>query len=112
MNCGEEISEIKKKLRSELRKTVMANPDKFPERTREGEFIFVGANDAINRLRELPEWKDVEVVNIVLAPFMGPAVELALREGKTVYICMFPMKEEKYYIELEPNNLKGRERFA
>ncbi len=73
---------------------------------------FEGAGEAAHRLRELPPWEKARVVKANPDTPQGPARELALREGKTLYMAVPRLRAERCFVKLEPERLRGKERFA
>lgn len=73
---------------------------------------FVGAERAAEKVLELKEFKDAKVVKSNPDSPQRPLRELCLKNGKTVYMAVPRLKEEKCFIELSPKKLKGMERYA
>jgi 5-formyltetrahydrofolate cyclo-ligase len=67
--------------------------------------VFVGFEKTLERLRDLPEWKDARAVKITLS-LPIELRNLAFRDGKIVYVSIIVtpgLTEEKCYIELKPD---------
>jgi 5-formyltetrahydrofolate cyclo-ligase len=63
---------------------------------------FFGAEEAANRLAELPEWQAAKVVKAVPDTAQQPVRARALREGKLVYMAVPKLAELKPFSLLDP----------
>lgn len=66
---------------------------------------FAGADDAADRLRELPEWRDADAVKANPDSPQRPVRRLALEAGKTVYMAVPRLRDEKCFLELDPDRI-------
>ncbi|MFQ5897088.1 MAG: 5-formyltetrahydrofolate cyclo-ligase [Candidatus Methylomirabilia bacterium] len=66
---------------------------------------FVGAERAALVLQALPVWRRAHVVKVNPDSPQLPVRRMALREGKTVYMPVPRLREEKCFIELHPARL-------
>ncbi|WP_367131912.1 5-formyltetrahydrofolate cyclo-ligase [Saccharothrix sp. HUAS TT1] len=66
---------------------------------------FHGAEEAADRLAELPEWKAARVIKAVPDTAQQPVRARALREGKLVYMAVPKLAGERPFIVLDPKNL-------
>jgi 5-formyltetrahydrofolate cyclo-ligase len=66
---------------------------------------FYGAEDAAERLADLPEWKTARVIKIVPDTAQQPVRARALREGKLVYMAVPKLAEEPPFYLLDPATL-------
>lgn len=101
----------KDEIRREMWDIIDKNPTAFPEPAH-GIPNFVGLDDAAGRLRDLPEWAAAKVIETGFSPPMRAVRELALKEGKIVYVRTPTLAEEKCYVEVNPNFFKDREEYA
>ncbi len=69
---------------------------------------FVGADVAAARLAELPIWKRASVVKANPDAPQAHVRLCALRDGKTVYMAVPRLAEEKCFIELSAQDLQAR----
>jgi 5-formyltetrahydrofolate cyclo-ligase len=101
----------KDEIRREVWDIIEKNRAVFPEPVY-GIPNFVGLDDAIARLRDLPEWTNAKVIKSDWTPPMRTARELALQDNKIVYVSIPQLPEEKCFMELNPKFFKGREHYA
>lgn len=66
---------------------------------------FHGAQKAAERLAELPEWKNAQVIKAVPDTAQEPVRARALREGKLVYMAVPKLAEERPFYLLDPATL-------
>jgi 5-formyltetrahydrofolate cyclo-ligase len=66
---------------------------------------FDGAKEAAERLATRPEWREASVVKANPDAPQLPARRAALREGKTVYMAVPRLREERCFLELDPAEL-------
>lgn len=66
---------------------------------------FYGAEEAADRLAELPEWKNARVIKAVPDTAQEPVRARALREGKLVYMAVPKLAGERPFIVLDPMEL-------
>lgn len=66
---------------------------------------FVGAERAALALQALPIWRRARVIKVNPDAPQIPVRRMALREGKTVYMAVPKLREEKCFIELDPAQL-------
>lgn len=66
---------------------------------------FVGAERAALALQALPIWRQARVIKVNPDAPQIPVRRMALREGKTVYMAVPKLREEKCFIELDPARL-------
>ena len=66
---------------------------------------FYGAEEAADRLAELPEWKAARVIKAVPDTAQQPVRARALREGKLVYMAVPKLAGERPFIVLDPKKL-------
>jgi 5-formyltetrahydrofolate cyclo-ligase len=67
---------------------------------------FAGADDAADRLAEQPEWKSATAIKANPDAPQLPVRRRALREGKTVYMAVPRLRDEKCFLKLDPNVLE------
>lgn len=63
---------------------------------------FAGAEEAADRLADLPEWRDADVIKANPDAPQLPVRRRALAEGKTVYMAVPCLREERCFLELDP----------
>ncbi len=73
---------------------------------------FVGAEAAARTLAELPAWRSARVIKANPDAPQLPVRALALREGKRLFMAVPRLRTERCFIELDPRQLRGREREA
>lgn len=73
---------------------------------------FVGALEAAKRLCELEEWRNAKTLKANPDSPQAPAREMALREGKTVFMAVPRLRQEKCFVRLDGSVLRGKEKFA
>lgn len=66
---------------------------------------FFGAEEAANRLAELPEWQAAHVVKAVPDTAQEPVRARALRDGKLVYMAVPKLAQELPFYLLDPATL-------
>lgn len=67
---------------------------------------FFGAQEAADRLAELPEWEQARVIKAVPDTAQEPVRARALREGKIVYMAVPKLAEELPFYLLDPATLQ------
>lgn len=68
---------------------------------------FAGAAEAAARLAELPAWRAATVIKAVPDRAQLPVRELALTQGKLVYMAVPELADERPFYELDPDRLNG-----
>ncbi len=68
---------------------------------------FEGTEKAANQLKEIEVWRDAKVLKCNPDSPQRPVRELALREGKTVYMAVPRLREERCFIELNKKRIPG-----
>jgi 5-formyltetrahydrofolate cyclo-ligase len=68
-----------------------------------------GADDAADRLAETPEWTAADVIKANPDAPQLPVRRRALREGKTVYMAVPRLRDEKPFYELDPAEIPPEE---
>ncbi|WP_227374379.1 5-formyltetrahydrofolate cyclo-ligase [Haladaptatus halobius] len=63
---------------------------------------FTGASEAAERLADLPEWRNADVVKANPDAPQLPVRRRALREGKVVYMAQPRLRDEKPFMKLDP----------
>ncbi|MFC3477284.1 5-formyltetrahydrofolate cyclo-ligase [Halobacterium litoreum] len=63
---------------------------------------FAGASDAADRLAETEAWRTADAVKANPDAPQLPARRRALRDGKTVYMAVPRLRDEKCFLELDP----------
>ena len=63
---------------------------------------FRGAEEAAQPIFDLPVWRDARVLKGNPDKPQGPLRQRALEEGKTVYMAVPRLKQEKCFVELDP----------
>lgn len=63
---------------------------------------FRGAEEAAQRIFDLPVWRDAGVLKGNPDKPQGPLRQRALEEGKTVYMAVPRLKQEQCFVELDP----------
>ena len=71
---------------------------------------FDGADDAADRLAETTEWVDATTLKCNPDAPQLPVRRRALREGKTVYMAVPRLRDEKPFYELDPAEIPEAER--
>ena len=66
---------------------------------------FEGADVAADRLAETPAWRDADAVKANPDAPQLPVRRRALREGKTVYMAVPRLRDERCFVELDPDAL-------
>jgi 5-formyltetrahydrofolate cyclo-ligase len=66
---------------------------------------FVGASEAADRLTELREWGDATTIKANPDAPQLPVRRRALREGKTVYMAVPRLRDERCFVELDPSRI-------
>lgn len=73
---------------------------------------FVGAAEAAKHLVGLNEWCNAKTLKANPDSPQAPAREMALREGKTVFMAVPRLRQERCFVRLDGLNLRGKEKFA
>ncbi len=63
---------------------------------------FIGCDDAAARVAELPEWRAARAVKSNPDQAQRPLRQMALEQGKLLYMAVPRLKEERVFIELDP----------
>ncbi|ELZ14950.1 5-formyltetrahydrofolate cyclo-ligase [Haloterrigena salina JCM 13891] len=66
---------------------------------------FAGADDAAERLAEQPEWTEATTIKANPDAPQLPVRRAALRAGKTVYMAVPRLADEKCFLKLDPDEL-------
>lgn len=66
---------------------------------------FVGADEAADRLTELQAWEDANTIKSNPDAPQLPVRRRALREGKTVYMAVPRLRDERCFVELDPSRI-------
>ncbi|WP_226040215.1 5-formyltetrahydrofolate cyclo-ligase [Natrinema sp. DC36] len=67
---------------------------------------FAGASDAADRLAEQPEWNEATTIKANPDAPQLPVRRRALREGKTVYMAVPRLSDERCFLKLDPDDLE------
>lgn len=67
---------------------------------------FAGADDAADRLTELEAWKEATVIKSNPDSPQLPVRRAALRAGKTVYMAVPRLRDEKCFLRLDPAEIE------
>ncbi|WP_276299520.1 5-formyltetrahydrofolate cyclo-ligase [Halorussus lipolyticus] len=70
---------------------------------------FAGAEDAADRLAETEAWQSAEAIKANPDAPQLPVRRRALREGKTVYMAVPRLRDEKPFYELDPAEISADE---
>ena len=70
---------------------------------------FAGAEDAADRLTETDAWQEAEAIKANPDAPQLPVRRRALREGKTVYMAVPRLRDEKPFYELDPAKIPVEE---
>ncbi|NIM51312.1 MAG: 5-formyltetrahydrofolate cyclo-ligase [Gemmatimonadales bacterium] len=73
---------------------------------------FTGAEDAALLLAKLPEWQSAHTLKANPDLPQLPVRAFALQQGKTVYMAVPRLRQQKCFIELDPERVTGSERRA
>ncbi|MFQ6015181.1 MAG: 5-formyltetrahydrofolate cyclo-ligase, partial [Anaerolineae bacterium] len=73
---------------------------------------FAGAEKAAARLQALDDWRNARTIKANPDSPQRAVRELALREGKKVYMAVPRLRKVKCFVELDPARLVGRYRQA
>ncbi len=73
---------------------------------------FVGSERAAKRVLYLDVWERARYIKINPDSPQRPLRELALLQGKILFMAVPRLRERKCFIKLDPNKLKGVEKFA
>ncbi|GAA0228166.1 5-formyltetrahydrofolate cyclo-ligase [Haladaptatus pallidirubidus] len=73
---------------------------------------FAGAKDAAERLADLPEWEDANVIKVNPDSPQLPVRRRALREGKVVYMAQPRLRDEKPFMKLDPTEIEDTDAAA
>ncbi|UCD93321.1 MAG: 5-formyltetrahydrofolate cyclo-ligase [Methanobacteriota archaeon] len=96
----------KQEIREEIWKTMEErNIARFPRPVHGRIPNFVGAEEAAKKLTELTEWADARVIKSNPDSPQKPVRELALQDGKIVYMAVPRLKELECFVELDPRFL-------
>jgi 5-formyltetrahydrofolate cyclo-ligase len=68
---------------------------------------FEGADSAARLLKETEFWKDAQVIKCNPDSPQKPVREFALAEGKTIYMAVPRLREERCFIELDESRIYG-----
>ena len=63
---------------------------------------FIGCDEAAARVAELPEWRAARAVKSNPDQAQRPLRQLALEQGKLLYMAVPRLKDERVFIELDP----------
>jgi len=107
MNVVLEKQRLREKIWSEMERSRIAV---FPLPCRGRIPNFAGADAAAEKLRQLEEWKTAKVVFVNPDSPQRKVRENALKDGKILVMASPRLK--KGFILIEPNKVKGKERFA
>lgn len=66
---------------------------------------FAGADAAAERLSETPEWREAAVVKANPDSPQRPVRRRALEDGKIVYMAVPRLRDEKCFLELDPDEI-------
>lgn len=66
---------------------------------------FAGADDAAERLADQPEWEQAETIKANPDAPQLPVRRRALRDGKTLYMAVPRLRDERCFLELDPVEL-------
>lgn len=69
---------------------------------------FKGAEDAAERLRELPAYRNAKTLKCNPDAPQHPARQRALEDGKVVYMAVPRLRKEKCFIKLDPKKIDPR----
>ncbi|WP_226480817.1 5-formyltetrahydrofolate cyclo-ligase [Natrinema amylolyticum] len=67
---------------------------------------FAGASEAADRLAEQPEWTEATTIKANPDAPQLPVRRRALREGKTVYMAVPRLADERCFLKLDPDELE------
>lgn len=67
---------------------------------------FAGADEAAERLTELDAWRDGDVIKSNPDSPQLPVRRAALRHGKTVYMAVPRLRDEKCFLRLDPDEIE------
>jgi len=70
---------------------------------------FAGASEAADRLAETDAWRNADVVKANPDAPQLPARRRALHDGKPVYMAVPRLKDEKCFLELDPDRIPADE---
>lgn len=70
---------------------------------------FAGADEAADRLAETEEWQEADAIKANPDAPQLPVRRCALREGKTVYMAVPRLRDEKPFYELDPGEIPPEE---
>lgn len=70
---------------------------------------FAGAEDAADRLADTSEWEDADAIKANPDAPQLPVRRRALRQGKTVYMAVPRLRDEKPFYELDPEEIPADE---
>lgn len=67
---------------------------------------FAGASDAAGRLTKLEDWQNADVIKSNPDSPQLPVRRAALRQGKTVYMAVPRLRDEKCFLRLDPDEIE------
>lgn len=67
---------------------------------------FAGADEAAQRLRNVDAWREADVLKSNPDSPQLPVRRAALREGKTIYMAVPRLTDEKCFLELDPDTIE------
>ncbi|TYT63319.1 5-formyltetrahydrofolate cyclo-ligase [Natrialba swarupiae] len=67
---------------------------------------FAGAKEAVERLADQPEWEEATTIKTNPDAPQLPVRRRALRDGKTVYMAVPRLRDERCFLELDPDVLE------
>jgi 5-formyltetrahydrofolate cyclo-ligase len=67
---------------------------------------FAGASEAAERLTELEDWENADVIKSNPDSPQLPVRRAALREGKTVYVAVPRLRDAKCFLRLNPDEIE------
>lgn len=73
---------------------------------------FQGAERAARRLSQIEDWREAKQIKANPDMPQRPVRELALSQGKVLYMAVPRLRSEKCFLELDPSRLRGRFREA
>lgn len=94
---------LRKEIWTRLKETGIAVGDPFNEIPN-----YVGADEAAARLREMDMWKKAKVVKCNPDHAQIPVRRMALEDGKTLYMAVPQLVDEKCFVELTAKSLAAK----
>lgn len=67
---------------------------------------FAGADGAADRLREVDDWRDADVIKSNPDAPQLPVRRAALRQGKTIYMAVPRLRDEECFLRLDPAEIE------